>query len=1000
MRQTLTLIVAMMASFPLWAQSSRVFPADKAQELQPIQRSLVETPQAPSNVTAPGTNLPVGTVTTDVVTAIKIGESSNAFTFVTGEQSQVTAVQTAGGGTVGFIYRQNINSCGGQTAENGLYRMTLSTDGGNNWNVGNAGISNASTTPAGCYGIGPINPVYSQQSRYPSLLLSLPGTSTAIADLIAIYNGPVLEPAGTGWNGIVAGVVQNPAGAIAVTDEAYYFQNNEQYFNYSLTERVPGEYWYLAWDFPAATVGTTLFANKGVYNATTGKMTWSVAEIFDLDYVRYFPEGGTDSVTARTSPLIAFSPDGMTGYISINADINDRDSVFLPVMIRTTDGGLTWEDPFEVKLSSFNGLKDLLKTFWIVVDTATGDTLPAGNGTPTTSFDHDLVVDKHGNFHYLTVVANSSNRGPSGIPNPGNYAISSGLRMFVVDVTPDAFGDPNVIVLSPQATFRGTFGAGTGDSDQTTADPWLQASRTVDGSKVFFSWTESDTTGNFGDNDNSNPNQITVSLDVDNMKLSPVVNWTRNDANWVSRAVMPKVSPVAISNGTTHTIPTVIMDLSPNTTLLNPVSFWYFSDVSYDNADYTIDAEFFYNCKENPFSNVVTPVAPGCGLTDGSISVAASGGLGSFTYSWDAAAGSVTTATASNLGAGIYEVTITDSVGCSDVQTIILNDANAPTLVVDSVVNITCFGQGNGKAGVTATPVGTANIASYLWSNGETTPVATGLPAGTSTLIVTDDLNCQVITTVSIDEPSDITVSNTTSNVSCFGDTNGSATTLAFGGTGMLSYEWEGGITTPGISDLAAGTYTLTVTDENGCTKQSSITITEPAELLLTTSTSPNTALNPTFTGFATAASTGGTDPVEYTWTGPGGFTGSSTFIFGLNAGIYVVTATDANGCVTVDTAIVGGVNSIAEELASGITSMKIFPNPNNGVFTVNLELDRTEDVRIEVLNMNGQAVEAIQERNALVVNHNFNLTAKASGIYFIQVTTSRGTSGRRVVLR
>lgn len=1016
MRQTLTLLVAMLVSAPLWAQSTRIIPNDQREGLYPIERPVLSEVATPDDITGTGTTLPVGTVTTDQVTAIKIGESSNAYSFILADQVQISALSASDGDVISFIYRQNIASCGGQTIDNGLYRVSVSGDGGASWNVGSSGTSTAANTPIGCYGIGPVNAAYTRVSRYPNFLLSLPTAGATKADMVGVYVGAVLDPGYptvSGWDGVVGGVMDDIAGgAPTTTQEDYLFGNNDQFQSYQLTERVPGEYWYVARDYygPGASpeVGTQIKVNKGTYDAATQSVNWTNVETLIPNYVNYLPASATDSFTAVTSPNIAFSPDGQTGYISFNGDINDRDSVFLPVFIKTTDGGLTWGDPYEVKLRDFPEMVELIESFWIVVDTTTGDTLPAGNGAVTTYFDHDLVVDKNGNPHFVTGVANAGTNNADGSRDLPNYAISSFLRMYVIDVTVDNFGDPNVLVLADQTTFRGSIGqVGAGGSDETTADPWLQASRTPDGEKVFLSWTESDTAGgNFGNPDNSNPNFITRAIDVDNLTATDVTDWTFNDLTWASRAIMPKTAPVALDDGNgNYKLPTVIMDVAPNTTLLNPVSYWYFSDVAVDDADFTNQLSFFYNCKENPFTNTITPTAPGCGLSDGALAVNASGGVGSYTYQWDAAAGGVTTASVSGLASGIYEVTITDSLGCTDIITFTLNDANSPALAVDSTANISCFGLGNGYAGVTATPATGATVASYLWSNGETTAAATMLPAGTNTLTVTDDQNCVSKITVSINEPSDVSLSASSSDAGCFGDASGTASALAFGGTGTITYAWDNGGSGPSINGLVAGMYMVTVTDENGCTKSETVTISQPDSLALNLSSNPNTATMPPFNGFATVSSTGGTDPVNFSWTGPGGYTNNQNIAFGLNGGTYFVTATDANGCVTNDSVVVEGFvdtmsTNIDNELVAGINNLSIFPNPTNGNFTVNLELDRSQDVVLEVYNLRGQVISRVESRNAIVVEEDFSLESAPAGVYFIQVTTDRGTAGRKVVLR
>ncbi|MCO6173928.1 hypothetical protein NHF50_02610, partial [Flavobacterium sp. NRK F10] len=137
-------------------------------------------------------------------------------------------------------------------------------------------------------------------------------------------------------------------------------------------------------------------------------------------------------------------------------------------------------------------------------------------------------------------------------------------------------------------------------------------------------------------------------------------------------------------------------------------------------------------------------------------------------------------------------------------------------------------------------------------------------------------------------------------NVSCFGGTNGSATVSASGSTGY-TYSWSpSGGTGTTATGLAAGTYTCTVTDANGCTDSVNFTITEPTVLALTQSSQTNIACNGGSTGAATVnAATGGAGGYTYNWT-PGNPTGDgTTSVTGLTAGTWTCTVTDANGCTT-----------------------------------------------------------------------------------------------------
>ena len=138
-----------------------------------------------------------------------------------------------------------------------------------------------------------------------------------------------------------------------------------------------------------------------------------------------------------------------------------------------------------------------------------------------------MEVDANGDPHMLVCVA-----GASTINTPqAGYTILSGLGLYVFDVTKDAFGDWNMLYISRQATFRGTFGANQADPADAanfTSDPYLQVSRSGDGTKMFYSWTDSDTTG-IGGNDNNLPDLITRSFDMTSNKMSEVINWTGND---------------------------------------------------------------------------------------------------------------------------------------------------------------------------------------------------------------------------------------------------------------------------------------------------------------------------------------------------------------------------------------------------------------------------------------------------------------------------------------
>ena len=277
------------------------------------------------------------------------------------------------------------------------------------------------------------------------------------------------------------------------------------------------------------------------------------------------------------------------------------------------------------------------------------------------------------------------------------------------------------------------------------------------------------------------------------------------------------------------------------------------------------------------------------GGNDGSATASASGGTPSYTYSWSNAA---TSATISSLSAGTYSVTVSDVNGCTDVTSVTISQPSAVSAAISSSTNVDCNGASTGSATVT-TSTGTAPF-TYLWSNAATTATITGLSAGTYTVTVTDATSGTATDQVTITEPTAVVATaNVNSDVSCNGGSDGELAGSASGGTGAYTYLWSNGATTATISGLTAGSYTLTVTDANGCTDVTSNTVTEPTAVVASISSSSNVTCFGGSDGSATAAGSGGTPSYTYAWSNGA----TSSTVSGLASGTYSVTVTDANGC-------------------------------------------------------------------------------------------------------
>ena len=286
-----------------------------------------------------------------------------------------------------------------------------------------------------------------------------------------------------------------------------------------------------------------------------------------------------------------------------------------------------------------------------------------------------------------------------------------------------------------------------------------------------------------------------------------------------------------------------------------------------------------------------------CGVANGSATVSVTGGTSSYTYSWSPPSPfpsyTSTTAVTNSLAAGNNNLTVIDANGCTYTLAASISNPAAPSLTVSSN-NVLCNGEASGSASVIAS--GGTPAYSYTWSNSSNSTSVSSLTAGNYSIVVMDASLCQSTQTFVITEPTVLaTAISNIINVNCFGGNNGSASVTTTGGTPIYSYNWlpSGGSTSTG-TNLAQGIYTVTITDNNNCTKTNTVEIlgiSQDMNISITDTVKPDCG-NYT-NGSLTVGVTGGTPTYTYLWNN-GSTTPSNT---NITNSTYTVTVTDANNC-------------------------------------------------------------------------------------------------------
>ncbi len=273
----------------------------------------------------------------------------------------------------------------------------------------------------------------------------------------------------------------------------------------------------------------------------------------------------------------------------------------------------------------------------------------------------------------------------------------------------------------------------------------------------------------------------------------------------------------------------------------------------------------------------------------GAIDISVSGGVGPYAYKWS---NGTVTQDIESAGAGKYDVQLTDAKGC--VKTLSAEITQPAELLVkqENVVTILCFGERTGSVSISV--AGGVTPYKFLWSNGAVTQNIAQLPAGNYTVSVTDSKGCSQTLNASVTQPPQLMSKlGDVKHINCFGDKTGSIPLVVSGGVTPYSFKWSNGSVSQNLDHVGAGTYTVTITDKNGCAQTLSATINQPLKLVSSVIATKDVTCFGGDNGSINVSVVGGTHPYQYTWSNGA----TVRDLPEIKAGKYRLTIADAIGC-------------------------------------------------------------------------------------------------------
>ena len=452
-----------------------------------------------------------------------LGSASNIYTIGLTESNAIAVNNDLN--TIVFVHRNDASIFGGHS---GNLRYDISTDNGVNW------TSN----------LGPLNPASvngTNAARYPNIALYNPPSNTDPNNAYLSYYAPTVA---TTWDSHVSGV--RKLDGTGNTENYNQASITQTLIPRSMCKGAPGNYWAIDAVFNGSQI-TGYRILKGVWNGTND-IVWSVNATFS-------PAFNLNSTGSSFTGdfAIGFDPSGQIGWAVMLTDISTVTTGFSfdPVFYKTVNGGTTWSAPEQVDLSQFGCISSIIT---------------AGNSA-TAAFDVDITVDSLGTPHALMCVGSG----------PGTYSIFFTQAHHMYDITREQ-GFWNAVDLGNVPGGRNTFGTAP---NQLSMDMEPQASRTDDGTKVFFSWSGSDITPV-----SEAPNLFGAGYDVVTKKWTQMKDFSTCNPATSGSILFPKMAENVLELPGGWELPIVYAELTVANDLLSPTNFVYLDSLMFTQADF------------------------------------------------------------------------------------------------------------------------------------------------------------------------------------------------------------------------------------------------------------------------------------------------------------------------------------------------------------------------------------------------------------------------------